>query len=151
MSDPILTDHQKQVIRDSMVETSIKTLGIPYRLGAKLESLSANFTDGIDCSGEISLICRTVGLKMPEGSQSQFNFTVATETPKPGDLAFFGRGKDITQVYHVGMVFDDQQMIEARGHQEGSSFKTGEVILRPRLAWENFSSFVGYRSHPKLV
>ena len=92
-----------------------------------------------------------MGLKIPEGAQQQFDFTIATAMPQLGDLCFFGKNKDITHIYHVGMVFDDLQIVEARGHQEGSSFETGKVIFRPRSAWEAYGNFCGYRAHPKLA
>ena len=155
-----LDDHQKGVIRASIVEIAKTCLGISYAEG----KTQADFDAGVgqwrdlsklpatlDCEGLVRGCYLKAGLKMPEGSQHQFDFTVATASPKIGDLAFFGHGKNILQIYHVGLVYDDSRIIEARFLQPESNFETGKVILRPRGNWVMFANFCGYRSHPKLI
>ncbi len=146
----ILDDHQKDVIRKSLVDSARKLLGIQYKFGAEWENHSALPTE-LDCSEMVEGVYVINGLKMPDGAQNQLEFTLPTGNPQPGDLCFFGRSANVKQIYHVGMIFDSHNVIEARGLQPESSFETGKVILRPRVAWENYKSFVGYRAHPKLV
>ena len=146
----VLDPHQKDVIRQSLVDAARKLLGIPYEFGAEWSPFSSR-PKALDCSELVEGVYILNGLKMPDGSQNQFDFTLPTGSPSPGDLAFFGRGGNVKQIYHVGLVFDKFNIIEARGFQENTSFETGKVILRSRAAWENYKNWVGYRSHPKLA
>lgn len=156
----VLDDHQKSVIRASMINVARTLLGIPYKMGQCQADYDAGvgqwrdlskLPENLDCQGLVKGVCAKVGLKIPEGAQHQFDFTIATTTPNPGDFAFFGYDKNILKIYHIGLVFDDHNMIEARGLQPESSFETGKVILRPRVSWENYQNFTGYRSHPRLI
>lgn len=145
-----LNEEKKADLRSSLTVEARKLLGIAYEFGAEWTDYSKN-PPALDCSEMIEGIFKIVGLGMPDGGQQQFNFTLSTENPLPGNLAFFGKGKDIGQIYHVGMVFDANFIIEARGHQPESSFETGKVILRPLPAWIQYKNFCGFRSHPKLA
>lgn len=152
MSDPEhpeLSLHQKETLRMGLVDKARLLLGIPYDFGAEWVDISKP-PEALDCSELVENVYKQNGLRMPDGSQNQFIFTSSTGNPLPGDLGFFGRGGNPYQVYHVGMVFDTYSVIEARGFDPKSSFETGKVILRPRLAWEKYSSFLGWRKHPKL-
>jgi cell wall-associated NlpC family hydrolase len=146
----VLDLHQKDIIRRALVESARKLIGIPYVFGTEWTDYS-QLPKALDCSELIEGVYHQNGLKMPDGSQNQFDFTVPTGNPQIGDLAFFGRGANVKQIYHVGMMFDKYEIIEARGYQSGSSFETGKVILRPTVKWENYANFTGYRAHPKLL
>ena len=146
-----LNEDEKMNLRIKIIGHAHKLLGIPYKYGAEWTDLT-KIPESLDCTELIEGVYHLVGLKMPDGGM-QFSFTVPTSNPKVGDLVFFGRGgKAIeSQIYHAGLVFDETQIIEARGHQPESNFETGKVILRPRKNWEAYSNFVGYRSHPRLL
>ena len=160
MNDPEkLTDHQVQTIRNSIIETARSLIGIPYKIGqtqADYDSGVGKWTDfshlpaNIDCSGLIAGCFRKNGLKIPDGSQNQFNFTISTDYPTDGDLGFFAHDKDVTRIYHVGILYMDQ-VIEARAFDENAKFETGRVILRPMDKWTNWKNFAGWRVHPKLI
>ncbi len=145
-----LTAEAKKELRGQLTSEARKLLGIPYDFGAEWTDYNKK-PDALDCSEMIEGIFKICGLQMPDGSQNQFNFTMATNNPMPGDLGFFGKSKDMNKIYHVGLVFDEFNIIEARGFQPESSFETGKVIIRPMAAWENYVNFVGYRAHAKLV
>lgn len=150
MSDDILTAEKKAELRAALASEAKKLLGIKYEYGAEWTDYT-KLPSHLDCSELVEGVFKIVGLKMPDGGQAQYNFTVPVEKAAAGDLAFFGKNGKIDQIYHVGLVFDDSSIIEARGFQADSSFKTGEVILRPRSAWEKYKNFVGFRTQPKLV
>lgn len=145
-----LTDKQKMELRQDIVFYSGKLLGIKYEYGYEWKDFSV-IPDRLDCSELVEGCYNHYGLKMPDGSQNQFNFTIPTLTPLFGDLVFFGRGTSINQIYHVGIVYDGLNIIEARAFDKDANFKTGEVILRPMEKWEMYKNFVGYRAHPKLA
>jgi cell wall-associated NlpC family hydrolase len=154
MSEPEekLTDHQKGVIRKELVTFAGQLLGIPYEYGAEWVDFST-LPLTVDCSEAIEGIYKSRGLRMPDGSQNQFNFTLSVpiERSQPGDLAFFGRGGNPANVYHVGMIYDSNSIIEARGFDPYAKFETGKTILRPISAWVAYKNFCGVRAHPKLA
>lgn len=150
MSEEALNDHQKDTIRAALVAEGKKLVGIPYVFGAEWTDFSKK-PEALDCSELVEGVFHLNGLKMPDGSQAQYDFCVHSPTPRPGDLAFFGRGGKENQVYHVGMVFDDHDILEARAFDPAASFKTGEVILRDLTKWTGYKNFLGFKSHPKLA
>lgn len=146
-----LSAEAKAEIRKALIDDARGFLNIPYKYGAEWKDFSVIPVE-LDCSESVEGWYARQKLKIPDGAQAQFNFTIPTDNPQPGDLAFFGRGGNITKVYHVGLLFDAHNIIEARGYDPNASFETGKVILRPRLKWENYKpNFVGYRAHPKLA
>jgi len=149
-NSPPLTPEKKKQLRDAIIVEDKKLHGIKYEYGAEWTDYSKP-PETLDCSEKIEGEFKIAGLFIPDGAQAQYNFTQPTETPQPGDLVFFGKSRDINQIYHVGLVFDEENISEARGFQPDSSFETGKVILRPRKAWEAYKNFVGYRTHPKLA
>lgn len=160
MSENIpLTDHQKDTIRAGLVAVGLTLVGIPYDKedGVQKWTGRGKWLDltklpaSLDCSGLTTGVYQKNGLKLVNGAQFQFNETMAIpkENKKPGDLAFFGHDRDITKIYHVGMVYDDKFILEAREY-DGRDW-TGKVLLREIPYWENWKNFVGYRAHTKLA
>lgn len=150
---------EKLKIRGRIVEVAATLLGIKYRM-RKLDETDwrigkwtdqSKLPESLDCSGLVEGVFRNVGLKLPHGSQNQFNATMSVDVPRRGDLAFAAKDKDINKVDHVGIVYDDARIIEARAFQKGASFVTGEVILRPISKWMAWNKFVGFRSHEELT
>src|SRR3990167_8285932 len=148
LKDGQITKEANLKIRESLINTANGLLGIKYEFGSEWTDYSV-IPESIDCSELIEGIYKINKLDMPDESQNQYNFTVLTQSPFFGDLAFFGRSKDSAKVYHVGMVYDSDYIIEARAYDPSVSFPTGKVILRFRKAWENYKNFLGYRTHPK--
>ena len=157
--DDKLTDHQIQAIRASIIQTARSLIGTPYKIGQNQADYDAGvgkWTDfshppaNLDCSGLVAACFRKNGLKMVDGSQNQFNFTIKTEYPQDGDLGFFGHDRDISQIYHVGILYADQ-VVEARAFDENAKFDTGRVILRSMDKWTNWRNWAGWRSHPRLT
>lgn len=136
-------------IRLKICDVAKKLLGIPYLYGSEWKDFKITPL-ALDCSEMVEGVYNFIGLKMPDGSQNQYNFCLDTALPEIGDLGFFGRSANPTQIFHVGLLFDKQNFIEARGYEPGRDFVTGRVILRSRIAWEKYKNFVGYRCHPKL-
>lgn len=160
MNEEQLSEGTKLELRKKIVLEAGKTLGIPYKKAITDAEKSAmvgkwiyltSLPKFLDCSGLTNGVYAFVGLKLPHGSQNQYNYTFLQDNPKPGDLVFFGHDANPTKIYHVGLVYNDEYVIEAREFDPNASFKTGAVILRPRMKWENYKNFCGYRSHPKLI
>lgn len=133
--------------RKAIVKTCSSLLGVKYKFGAEWNDLSI-MPAYIDCSELVEGVFRKNGFVMPDGSQAQYDATEPIMDYRiiaPADLAFFGEDKNPKKIYHVGIVMDEQYIIEARKFDENASFKTGEVILRPRARWEAWKNFCGYR------
>lgn len=147
-----LSREQKLAIREGLVSSALKLVGIPYQFGSEWKT-PAILPLSLDCSELTEGVYALQKLQplLPDGSQNQFNFTVPVGVPLPGDLAFFGRGANTSQIYHVGMVVDDEYIVEARAYDPSAKFDTGKVILRPKLNWANYRNFCGWRAHPKLA
>ena len=149
MTDESLNEHQKIVVRQSLVDLAASLIGIPYLKEAEWTDYS-KFPEALDCSEMIEGVFRKIGLRMPDGSQNQYDFCVDIPKCQNGDLGFFGKGASSSKIYHVGIVWNGL-VIEAREHDPKASFETGKVITRPVEKWKAFSNFVGFRSQPKLV
>lgn len=144
------TELEKKAIREKLVMFASKLLDIPYKYGSEWKDFKVIPTE-VDCSELLEGIFNHIGLKMPDGSQNQFDFTIPFSEYSIGDLIFLGRGAKSGQIYHSGMVYDKDQVIEARAYDKEASFETGKVILRPLAKWMGSQNFCGIRSHPRLV
>ncbi|WP_447894931.1 C40 family peptidase [Vreelandella sp. GE22] len=82
-----------------------QAIGTPYRFGG-------NSPKGLDCSGLVEMTYRAAGLRVPRTADAQYRALPNTETPRPGDLLFFGSGSKAT---HVGIYRGNRQMIHAPG------------------------------------
>ncbi len=111
-------------------------LGKPYLFGAKWNPANPTPNGPIDCSGLVIWTYGQGGVIMPDGSYNQFQQCDSCDDPLPGDLGFFR--SEAGEIDHVGIVYDDENMIEARG----APFNA--VILRPRIKWEEWPRFTGY-------
>ena len=85
------------------------------------------------------------GIPCPDGSWNQHAETQFAHVPRPGDLGFW---EDITKArlgnprgtYHVGIIFDDNVLVEARARDDKGRY--GKVIYRPRRKWEAWEPFL---------
>lgn len=127
-----------------------RLVGTPYRLGAEVKDGEWP-PEALDCSELVELCFKRQGIKCPDGSWNQHADSVSVNDPRPGDLGFFCKkerqtGANPYGIYHVGIVFDDKMMVEARAKDRRGRY--GKVILRPREKWEAFDGFKnagGYR------
>ena len=136
--------------RYQIVEYAKELLGISYEFGAEWANVEEKPLL-LDCSELVEGVYKKAGLFLPDGSQSQYNFTRLSQILEPGDLAFFGSNKDPALIYHVGIVVSKDSILEARALDKAASFETGKVILRPIEKWKAYKNFCGFRCHPALV
>lgn len=120
-----------------MVHEAGRMLGKPYLLGAKWTINDPDPTGPIDCSGFVRWVFSRGGIVIPDGSYNEIlSCHKDVAMPFPGDLGFFRSREGV--IDHVGMVYDDYLVIEARGAPYG------EVIVRPIKKWENYELFAGW-------
>lgn len=124
-------------------QVMISQLGKGYLFGCKPSPSDLNPFE-FDCSGLVHWCYAQLGLTVPEGSEDQFEASVHIDTPVIGDLAFF-RADGSSTTHHVGMLFDDSSVIEARGSPYN------RVINRPREKWEAWHEFVGWNRFKLLA
>jgi cell wall-associated NlpC family hydrolase len=95
--------------RASLVQTSKRYIGTPYRWGGEGPS-------GFDCSGYVQYVYRrAAGVDLPRSSAEQYSSRrgrfVGRYALQPGDLVFFAtRGPGVS---HVGMYLGDNKFIHA--------------------------------------
>lgn len=119
-------------------------LGKDYKFGIEDDG-NSNPTQ-FDCSELVQWLYEEIGVTVPDGSQNQFDESDPVDDPKLGDVGFFRKEGEPT--HHVGLIYDDTNVIEARGFQqslEDAGIKSNCVLLRPRSKWEAFSEFTGWR------
>lgn len=97
----------KEKIRKQIAENALDYLNTPYLWGGRS-------IFGIDCSGLIQQIFRSVGYYLPRDAyqQAEKGKLVDFDAKKQGDLAFFMREN---KVIHVGIVLKNDKIIHARG------------------------------------
>lgn len=108
------------LLRDHLVRTARKFIGIPYRWGGSSPE------DGFDCSGLAMTVYRMNGLNLPRNSRAQYHWgmPVADGGLKPGDLVFFA-ADDGEVVSHVGIYTGEGSFIHAPG--EGKEIRTASL------------------------
>lgn len=120
-------------------------LNLPYGFGHKWDLHETDPRTAIDCSGFVRWGWAQAGVIVPEGSMNQWLASRALgplEEIKLGDVGFFK--KSDAPVHHVGLIYDEHFVIEARGAMISSA--TGidignHVLLRPREKWEAWPEF----------
>lgn len=130
-------------IRDKIIKAAESQLGKPYQFGYQIKDLDNPNPDMFDCSEFTRWCYHQAGSHLPDGSSVQYEYTQPTQAVQPGDLGFFGDAE--RGIYHVGIVYSDTKVIEARGAPYN------KVIFRPFLAWTEWKNFKGWRTHPELL
>lgn len=88
--------------RQTIVQYAEQFVGVPYRYGGTSPAR------GFDCSGFTSYVLKNFGHTLPRTSsdQSVLGRAITFEHAQPGDLLFFGRGKNIQ---HVAIVVSNSR------------------------------------------
>ena len=107
-------------LRESLVETAQRFIGIPYRWGG------ASAGSGFDCSGLTMTVYRLNGLELPRNAFSQYRAgtPVARDALMPGDLVFFATGRT-NRISHVGVFIGRGRFIHAPGR--GKRIRTASL------------------------
>lgn len=121
-------------VREELVRTARRFLGVPYRWGGEDKS-------GFDCSGLTMVSYRLNGLDLPRNSRAQFDAgrAVARQSLQPGDLVFFATqgGRRVT---HVGIYIGRGEFIHAP--------RAGQTVRVASLSNSYFNrTFVGARTY----
>jgi hypothetical protein len=122
-------------LRDELVKTAKRFIGIPYRWGGTTAK------NGFDCSGLTMVSYRLNGLNLPRVSRSQFKAGkwVSKKNLRPGDLVFFAT-KGGTRVTHVGMYVGRGNFIHAP--------RTGKNVRIEKLSNSFFAkTYMGGRTY----
>ena len=97
-------------IRDHLVETAKRYIGVPYRWGGE------SVVTGFDCSGYTMVIYQQNGLNLPRSSRQQWKAgkPVTHRQLLKGDLVFFATSGG-TRVSHVGIYLGGDRFLHAPG------------------------------------
>ena len=99
--------YTNEVGSKSLLETIKSFINSPYLWGGKTKY-------GVDCSGLIQTIFKTLNIVLPRDAKEQSDVGVEIEEGyKLGDLAFFG--KNLNNITHVGIFVDNETVVHAYG------------------------------------
>ena len=99
--------YTNEVASKSLLETIKSFINSPYLWGGKTKY-------GVDCSGLIQTIFKTLNIILPRDAKEQSDVGVEIEEGyKLGDLAFFG--KNLNNITHVGIFVDNETVVHAYG------------------------------------
>lgn len=110
-------------LRDKLVETARRFIGIPYRWGGSTPG------GGFDCSGLTQAVYQLNGLNLPRSSKEQFSagLSINRSQLSPGDLVFFATSGGRT-VSHVGLYTGNGRFIHAPSR--GKRIRTNSLSKR---------------------
>ena len=124
--------------RENILKTAVQFLGTPYRWGGKTSF-------GMDCSGFIQSVFKSVGIEFPRDAYQQYDFLseskIRLEEVQSGDLLFFSEKRKIT---HVAIVLSEHEFIHARGWVRIESFANNSPTYNNKLM-ELFHSAVSIK------
>ncbi len=119
----------------TLIDYAMSFLGVPYRWGGE------NPVMGMDCSGLVQEILRSVGMDPPgdQTAQGLFDYFVTQKALansfSPGALSFYGEFPK--KIIHVGFLIDSFRMVEAGGGghliktKEDAGLQNAFVRIRP--------------------
>jgi cell wall-associated NlpC family hydrolase len=98
-----------------LIKTAYSQLGTPYKWGSTSRS-----NGGYDCSGFVTYVYKTKGVKLPRTSRdmARAGQSVSTKNLKSGDLVFFKTGRS-SRINHVGMYVGNGKFIHSSSGQGG--------------------------------
>ncbi|MBE9374660.1 C40 family peptidase [Saccharopolyspora sp. HNM0983] len=97
------------VLAGQAVEYAVGNVGAPYVWGAA-------GPDVFDCSGLTQQAWKAAGVEIPKYSQTQYDeggVPVPLAEAQPGDLVFWGYGRDPQAVHHVALYLGDDEVVHA--------------------------------------
>lgn len=128
-----------------------RQIGKRYKLGAEVmvNAESIEHAKFWDCSEFFQVFFNKYDSDLPDGSLNQYNFTVPVKEVAVGDLGFSSNPDSENPdnplgINHVFYLIDNYRVIEARGKPYNS------VILRPKIKWEKWRGFRGWRMVPDV-
>ncbi len=107
--------NRKRASREKIVKTASRFLGTPYVWGGKSPY-------GVDCSGLVQTVFKSVGIDLPRDSMKQAEIFTNEKIDKnkiqAGDLLFFGENDKVS---HVAISTGGLNFINARGFVQEES------------------------------
>jgi len=103
----------KQYLRNEIVATAKRFLGMPYAWGASSPD------KGFDCSGLTMAVYQLNGLSLPRSSREQYKTGTSVKKSRllKGDLVFFATSGG-RKVSHVGIYVGNNKFIHAPGYNK---------------------------------
>lgn len=108
---------------EQMIETALLLLNTPYLWGGK-----SSF--GIDCSGFMQTVARTVGFNLPRDAYQQVDHGIDVDYTdrERGDFVFFVNANE--KVHHVGIYLGNDEIIHAHGKVRIDTLTSDGIIRR---------------------
>jgi cell wall-associated NlpC family hydrolase len=128
---------EEDAARQIIVDYARKQIGKKYRLGIEV-ALGADSSPEWDCSELYENAYYHAKLRIPDGSNYQFEHCLPIKAPLPGDLGFLWSDK-WQRIGHVMGFIGDGRVIHAVGGRG--------VVEDDAKTWEGNSRWRGWRRH----
>ena len=131
----------EEVTGQQLIDMAVKFKGTPYIFGAEVKKENPN-PKAFDCSEFVEYVCAQFGVKMPDGSQNQFNYckgrpmTLMSAKTIAGALVF-RYDKVQKRIVHVGFSDGKGNTVEARGKDYGTN------VFAWRASWTHAALIPG--------
>lgn len=111
------------VLAQQAINYSLAQIGKPYVWGAA-------GPDSFDCSGLVQQAWKAAGVDIPKFTQTQYEQggqQIPLSAAQPGDLIFWGYGRDPRATHHVALYLGNNEIVQAP--------QPGETVERTKL-WD---------------
>lgn len=129
-----------------MSESRLKLLSLCHDIAGKPYVWGAKGPDTFDCSGVVTWLLHEVGgpdWRALHNAQRLWNELEPTDRPAPGDLAFYGHGKNL--ISHVMVCFDGGPNGRVFGACGGNQYTTSAELAAKIGARVRFRNTKDYR------
>jgi hypothetical protein len=135
--------------RKTLIGCAVAQVDKPYKFGSKWSASDLDPKGPVDCSGFVKWVYSQIKIDLPDGSTNQHLQATESTFVLPGDLVFLHTQLGINDEHHVGMIYDQYLVIEARGVIKDGQ-EIGTVCLHTLKEWKERPDFVGI-FRPKAV
>ena len=116
--------------RRAILEGAGRLVGDRYVWGGRSpqDPEASDQVTGVDCSGLINLVYRTIGMIIPRDAHEQFLRAKPVNAPQPADLIFLSERDNPQRIVHVMLYAGEGELLEGPG--TGAAVRRMTVLAR---------------------
>jgi len=128
---PLVGAEKHSAKAEQVVSKALSLTGVPYR------AYGSSPKSGFDCSGLVTYVYQSVGIRLPRATRDLMNMRVPRVKPaqlRAGDLLYFATRRYNRAVSHVGIYIGDGVFI----HAPSSGKSVGKASLSDKYWQSNY-------------